>query len=47
MASDAIDGWDVLDSKEHVEGRVSLGGDVMGHHAFSEFEILKNSKPLG
>ena len=38
----------MLDSEvEHVEGRVPSGGDVAGHHAFCQLEILKNGEPLG
>ena len=48
IASDGIEGCNVLDSKvEHVEGGVPSGGDVAGHHTFSELKILKNSEPLG
>jgi len=48
ITGDGIDGCGVLDSKvKHVKGQVPSGGDVMGHHAFSKFEILKNGEPLG
>ena len=48
IAGDGIDGSNVLNGEvEHVKGRVPSGGDIMGHHMFGEFEVLKNGKPLG
>jgi hypothetical protein len=48
IAGDGIDGCDVLDSEvEHIKGRIPSGGDVAGHHAFGEIQILKNGEPVG
>ena len=48
IASDGVDGGDVLNGKfEHVKGWVPSGGDIVGHHMFNEFKILKNGELLG
>jgi len=54
IAGDGIDGCDVLNgevkpksSASSVEFHWLDSGDVAGHHTFGEFEVLKNSEPLG
>ena len=47
IACDGVDGCDVLNGEvEHVKCQIPLGGDIAGHHAFVEFEVLKNGEPL-
>jgi hypothetical protein len=47
IAGHRIDCHDMPHSKvEHVKCRVPSCCNIMGHHMFSKFEILKNGEPV-